>query len=191
MNVYDFDKTIYRRDCSVDFYLYEILRHPALLRYLPLQIIGWGGYFLHLHDKTVMKNYFYRYLKGIKDIDGEVKRFWDQHIHMMHQWYLQQHRDDDLVISASAQFMVQPACERLGITRVLASPVDQYNGCVTGPNCHGAQKVVCFHENGYRDSDVEKFYSDSHSDDPMAALAQESYIVKGERLIPWKEGQKR
>ena len=35
MNVYDFDKTIYRRDSSTDFILYLFRRRPALLRFLP------------------------------------------------------------------------------------------------------------------------------------------------------------
>ena len=191
MNVYDFDKTIYRHDCSVDFYFYELQRHPALLRFLPRQLIGFAGYFLRLHDTTVMKDHFYSYLRGIKDIDKEVSEFWDSHIHLIHQWYREQQRADDRVISASALFMVQPACERLGITRVLASPVDQYKGKVTGRNCNGMEKVVRFHEAGYLDQDIEKFYSDSYGDQPMADISPESYIVKGEQLISWGEGKRK
>ena len=32
---------------------------------------------------------------------------------------------------------------------------------------------------------IDEFYSDSHSDDPLAALAKRAYLVKGERLLPW------
>ena len=188
MNVYDFDKTIYSHDCSVDFYFYEIKKHPGLLRYLPIQLVGFAGYFLRLHDKTRMKDCFYRYLRGIKDIDKEVEEFWDSHIHLMHRWYFEKQREDDLVISASASFMVEPACQRLGIKYVLASEVDQYEGRVKGRNCHGKEKVVRFHQAGYKDSDVEQFYSDSYSDQPMADLAKESFIVKGEQLLSWQRG---
>ncbi len=191
MNVYDFDRTIYRHDCSVDFYLYEIRRHPLLLRYLPIQIVGWAGYFLRLHDKTVMKDFFYRYLKGIRDIDEEVKSFWDSHIHLIHDWYRKIQRPDDLVISASASFMVEPACQRLGIKNVLASEVDRYSGRVTGPNCHGKQKPVRFQAAGYDESEIEQFYSDSYSDQPMADLARESFLVKGEQLISWQKGSRK
>lgn len=185
MNVYDFDKTIYHNDCTVDFYFYELRKHPFLMRYLPIQIFGWLGYFLKMHDKTKMKNYFYKYLKGIKNIDEEVTEFWNKHIKLMHKWYFNQQKEDDMVISASAFFMVKPACERLGIKNVIASPVDQYQGEVTGKNCHGAQKAIVFKEAGY--DKIDKFYSDSYSDQPLADLAAESYLVKGERLVPWKK----
>lgn len=183
MNVYDFDKTIYKNDCSADFFFYAIRKQPSLLRFLPLQIVGWAGYFLGFHDKTTMKDYFYRYLTGIRDIDKEVAEFWDGHISNIHKWYLSQQAEDDLVISASALFMVKAACERLGIKNVMASPVNQYTGRVTGANCNGRQKLVVFREAGY--SEIDKFYSDSYSDQPLADIARESYIVRGEKLIPW------
>ena len=39
MNVYDFDKTIYRGDSTKDFYFFLLRRHPVLIRYLPKQIM--------------------------------------------------------------------------------------------------------------------------------------------------------
>ena len=37
----------------------------------------------------------------------------------------------------------------------------------------------------YPDAGIENFYSDSHSDDPLARLAQKAWLVKGDRLLPW------
>ena len=185
MNVYDFDKTIYKNDCTVDFYFYEIARHPSLIRFLPGQIWGFLGRFLRIHDKTVMKSYFYKYLKGIKDIDSDIDNFWDSHIQKVNNWYFVKHLNDDLVISASADFMVRPACERLGITNVIASLVDKKTGEVLSPNCHGKEKVVRFVNEGFNKEEIEEFYSDSVSDTPLAELSQSAYIVKGEKLVEW------
>ena len=189
MNVYDFDKTIYHNDSTVDFYFWQLRRKPALIRFLPKQLAGFLLYFTGNINKTEMKNYFYSYLAAIKDIDAEVVKFWDGHMKNMSKWYGEKHKDDDLVISASAYFLVNEACRRLGITNVICSEVDQYSGEVTGENCNGAQKVVRFLDAGYDPEEIEEFYSDSYGDTPMAQLAKASYIVKGEIIKDWGKGK--
>ena len=191
MNVYDFDKTIYRNDSTVDFYLWQLARHPLLIRFRPKQVLGFFLYYgLHVINKTEMKNYFYCYLKAIKAIDSDVVTFWDSHIKGVNKWYLEKHRDDDVVISASATFLVKEACRRLGIRNVICSEVDPYSGEVMGENCNGAQKPIRFREEGFKAEDIEEFYSDSYGDTPMALLAKKSYLVKGEELIDWGSDRK-
>ena len=185
MNVYDFDKTIYKRDSTVDFYFFELRRHLSLLRYFPHQLVGFFRYFIGNIDITAMKNYFYCFLQGIDDIDKELQLFWDKNISDVHKWYLDRHRDDDLVISASPQFLVEAACKRLGISRVIASEVDPKSGKVLSPNCNKAQKVVRMKAAGYDTNDINEFYSDSHHDDPLASLALKAWLVKGEQLVEW------
>ena len=185
MNVYDFDKTIYRRDSTVDFYFFELGRHLSLVRFFPHQLVGFIRYFLKNIDITAMKNYFYSFLAGIEDIDAELELFWDRNIGDVHKWYWEKHRKDDLVISASPQFLVEAACKRLGISRVIASEVDKKTGRVLSPNCNKAQKVVRLKAAGYDTDDIEEFYSDSHHDDPLAALAKKAWLVKGEQLVAW------
>ena len=187
MNVYDLDKTIYHRDSSVQFYLYELVRKPYLAIYWPVQIYGAICYAVKLIDKVTMKGYFYRYMKSVKDIDGDVRRFWDKNMSRIHKWYLDQHHDDDVVITASPVWLVEEACRRLSIKYVYGSLVDRKTGKILGPNCHDRQKVTVFREAGFNTDDIDCFYSDSHSDDPLAELARSSYLVKGERLLPWSE----
>ena len=97
---------------------------------------------------------------------------------------------DDVVISASATFLVKEACRRLGIRNVICSEVDPYSGEVMGENCNGAQKPIRFREEGFKAEDIEEFYSDSYGDTPMALLAKKSYLVKGEELIDWGSDRK-
>ena len=40
----------------------------------------------------------------------------------------------------------------------------------------------------FPDARIDEFYSDSHSDDPLAALAGKAVLVRGERLCAWNEG---
>ena len=59
----------------------------------------------------------------------------------------------------------------------------------TGKNCDGAEKVRAF-EAAFPGARVERFYSDSLHDTPMAMRAETAFLVKGERLEPWpKQGE--
>ena len=69
--------------------------------------------------------------------------------------------------------------------KLIASPVDIRTGKYFGKNCHGAEKVRRLRAE-YPDAVIENFYSDSHSDDPMAAAAKNAWFVNGETLSKWK-----
>ena len=41
MNVYDFDKTIYKKDCSIEFYLFVIKKNPMVFfKCFPMQVFA-------------------------------------------------------------------------------------------------------------------------------------------------------
>jgi phosphoserine phosphatase len=59
-----------------------------------------------------------------------------------------------------------------------------HSGKYDGENCHGKEKVVRFRAL-YKNNKVDKFYSDSKSDTPMAMISEEPYLVKGNKIKPW------
>ena len=181
MNVYDFDKTLYNGDSTVDFYKFCIKRDPWLLRYLFLQGTGLVLYLLGIYGKTKFKERFYIFLKGLDDPQKLLKEFWDIHMDKIKPWYIKQMREDDVIISASPEFLVKEAMGRLGNAVVMASVVDMFTGTYTGINCCGQEKVRRFYER-YPDAVIHRFYSDSESDAPLGRLAQEAYLVKGEEV---------
>ena len=184
VNVYDWDKTIFPLDSTAAFILWCFRRHPLrmlrILRVVPVL----PGYFLHRVSKTRMKEKLYGFLRGIPDIDAEVSAFWDANFHRIHKWYLAQKRPDDIVISASPEFLIRPACAKLGISCVIGSPVDKRTGLFLGPNCHGREKVSRFRAR-FPGGGIDEFFSDSRSDEPLAKLAKQAWIVKGEKLVKW------
>lgn len=188
MNVYDFDKTIYPRDSTADFFKFCLRRRPSLVRYAPKQLF-WATAFAFGYDKTKFKEKFYCFFRGIKDVDALLEEFWDAHIGLVHKWYMDHRRDDDVIVSASPEFLVAPALARLGKMRLIASVVDKRTGKYTGLNCWGEEKVVRFRAQ-FPDAEVDEFYSDSFSDTPLALLAKRAFIVEGETLIPWNEAKK-
>lgn len=190
MNVYDFDKTINKTDCSTDFFFFCLKKKPVII----LNAFGMLPSYIcwKMGKKTItdFKQKVFSYLKRIKNVDGYVEEFWNKNIHKSHGWYQKQQRDDDLVISASPEFLIAPACNRLGIKNYIASQVDKSTGKFTGKNCSGEEKVIRF-RNIYQNATVDKFYSDSYSDTPMALLAKESFLVTDGKLSPWDKNHKK
>ena len=179
MNVYDFDQTIYHGDSTRDFYFFCLKNYPVIAKYLPMQ--GWYGIWfgLKIMPKTKFKEKFYSFLKSVPDIDGAVEKFWQSHERNLKEWYIKQKKEDDLIISASPEFLLTPLCDKLGI-KVIASRVDKYNGKTEGENCWGEEKVRRFYAIG--GGRIDEFYSDSYSDTPLALLAKKAFLVKGDKI---------
>jgi len=99
-------------------------------------------------------------------------------------FYINQQQNDDVIISASPRFVLAPICKELGIDNLICSEVDVHSGKYNGKNCHGEEKVVRFRAI-YKEDKVDKFYSDSRSDTPMALISAEPFIIKGNTIKPW------
>lgn len=184
MNVYDFDKTIFKKDSTAQFYFFCLKKDFTLTRYLFKQGFYAILFALKIIKKTAFKEKFYCFFKGIKNIDSYVTEFWNKNIDGMNEWFYSIHREDDVVVSASPEFLIIPACERLGIRCVIASRVDKRTGKYTGLNCHGKEKVVRFRE-VFSDAAIEEFFSDSLSDTPLAEISKKAYLVKKGGLTDW------
>lgn len=180
-NVYDFDKTVYNGDSSVHFFCYCVKRHPRMLLDLPaLGVHALRRYVFHAVTTTQMKQRLYRFLRLLPDTDAAVADFWATHRHNLKPWYLAQRADDDLIISASPEFLLSPICNELGVS-LLASRVDPRTGVYDGINCHDTEKVRRMRE-AFPDCEIDAFYSDSYADTPLAKLAKCAYLVKGNAI---------
>ncbi len=187
MNCYDFDKTIYKSDSSCDFYLFCLRKYPKVIKHWPAQLWAFlRHYVLKSISKTAMKEVFYRYFREIPDMQRALSDFWAGHLHKVKDFYKVQQQPEDVIISASPEFFLRPACKAMGILHLIASPVNEKTGTYEGENCHGKEKVRCFRVQ-FPEAEVEKFYSDSLSDTPMAKLSKEAYLVKGDSITPWPE----
>jgi len=185
MNAYDFDGTIYQGDSTVNFYLFALSRHPLLIRYIPRQAADAIRYSMKRIGKTEFKQSFFRFLSSI-DTEKMVEQFWNQNQQKIAEWYLNRRKPDDIIISASPEFLLRPLCQRLGIQRLIASKVDARTGMFTGENCRGQEKVNRLKKE-YQIVHVDQFYSDSLSDLPMARIADKAYLVKNGIISEWKQ----
>lgn len=184
MNAYDFDKTIYHYDSTITFYLWCLRRYPRIALKWPRLIKDALLFRTGRIDKRAFVERFHAYLRNVPDVAGEVERFWDRHMAFMHAWYRRTHRTDDILLSASPLFLVEPAAKRLGIHTVFASPLNPATCRYEGERCHGEGKVRLLRA-ALPDIEIDEFYSDSLSDAPMAKIAGKAWLVDGEALSPW------
>lgn len=184
MNVYDFDNTIYDGDSTLDFYLFCLKRHKNIIRFFPVLVKAFAKYYVFKRGtKTQFKENMYSFLTAI-DASEDIEDFWNTHFCKVKDWYKERQREDDVIISASPRFLLEPVCQRLGNKNLIASEVAVKTGKYTGINCHGEEKVRRFREQ--LSEEIDLFYSDSHSDDPMAKISKRAFMVKGCKATPWR-----
>lgn len=184
MDVYDFDGTLYRGDSTRDFLLWCARRHPRVALTLPRTGAAAVACFkLHVIDKTRFKGVLYRFLHAVPDIERELELFWRAHEARITGPC--QAQPGDLVISASPEFLLRDVCAHRGLA-LIASQVDPHTGRTLGPNCSNAEKVQRFHAQ-YPGETIDRFFSDSRNDDPLAAIARKAFLVdlKKRTLVPW------
>lgn len=179
MNGYDFDETILKGNSVRRFFCYCWLRLPYLIIYIPVLIAA------VIFKRCVTSNAYYNmltyFVKLIPNKEKFVRKFWDKNIGKIKQWYYEQKRDDDIIISASPAYLIDEACKRIGVNSI-ATPVDLRTCKVIGGNhCYGKEKPTFYRER-FGDTPLETFYSDSMSDEPMFKLAKRGYLVKGEKI---------
>lgn len=184
MNVYDFDQTIFQPDSSYCFVMYCLRHYPrAVLHSLPgISLTGIQALRKQAETKE-LKEQAFSFLPWLDDVERIVAEFWDEHRNHLESWYMNQKRSDDLIISASPDYLLRPICEELGVS-LIATPMNPYTGKIQGLNCHDEEKVRRFRL-AYPDGKIENFYSDSLSDSPLARLAHQAYLVKKGQLSPW------
>lgn len=182
MNVYDFDKTIYPLDSSIEFYLYNLKRNPIIAMYWIKMIVAFGMYKLHIITKTDMKTIFYIYFNRIDNIEKRAEEFWSTRFEKLNAFYLKQKESTDVIISASPEVLLKPICDKLGVT-LIGSRVDPVTGR-SQENCYGIEKVKRFREL-YPDAEINDFYSDSLSDSPLAKLSKKAFLVTGKTITDW------
>jgi len=184
MNVYDFDGTIYNGDSSIDFYLYCLRKRPKIATAFWRQISGVLYCKVGKINTTQMKERFFSFLSLLDDTEALVISFWKKHKRKIYPWYLAQKNKDDVVISASPFFLLQPICKEIGIMQLIATQMNLHSGKITGRNCKGREKVRRFY-NQFPGTKIQCFYSDSLTDAPLAEIAEKAFLVKKKRFHPW------
>lgn len=184
VNLYDFDKTIYDGDSTVDFYLYCLNKKKSIIKYLPSQVWFSGLYLIKRIPKKIWKENFFVFLKEFQNIEELVDEFWKEHSKKLKSWYLIKDHSNDIIISASPTFLLMPISKQLKVKKLIATEVNPKNGKILSENCYGEEKVIRFKKE-FPNAYVEEAYSDSYSDIPILKLAKKGYIVNKDKITPY------
>ena len=188
MNVYDFDNTIYKGESVIDFYLFLLKKDFSLIRLMPKVISVLIRYkrCLISGDELleIAEAYAMEVLEAIPDIDAYVKEFWDKNQHKIKDFYKKQQREDDVILSASCEFLLKDICGRLGIKNVLATEIDMEKVKIKRI-CFSSAKPEIFKEK-FAGCEIENFYTDSMNDEPMFEYAKNVYMVKHDKITKVK-----
>lgn len=178
---YDFDKTIYDGDSSTDFFFYMIFHKPYLLLFAPYFLIVLFLYSIKIVSKKKVKELLFFFIPWYKkSLNKIVDKFWGKNANKIFDWYSFQKKEDDVIISASLTFLLEPIMNVLAIKNWMSTNYDVKTGRIEGENCYGEEKLKQFKMH-FKNQKLEAFYSDSLSDSPMMEFAENAYLVKNKK----------
>lgn len=184
MNVYDFDNTIYDGESVFDFYIFLLKRDFSLIKLMPKVLsvfIRYKRCEITIDELLgIAEMYVDKILERFPDMQSLVSEFWDKNCRKIKTFYLENQKEDDVVISASCGFLIREMCDRLGIKTVLASEIDLETRKITRV-CFKDTKPEAF-KACFKNGVIDRFYTDSLNDSPMFEYAKEVYMVKGNRI---------
>lgn len=184
VNVYDFDNTIYHGESAIDFFLFCLRKDIKWCVYLPKIAVALIKYkFGLIKIDDVFDDYsklLEKFIVDVGNMDKLIIEFWDKHEKNIKKFYYKNHKDNDIVISASANFLLDEICKRLNIKYYIGSDVDKVTGKIN---------YLCYRENKkniflskYKNKQIINFYTDSWNDLYMMSIAENSYFVKGSNI---------
>lgn len=188
INIYDFDRTIYNGNSTIDFYIFCVKQKPTLLIFAIKPIITFGLFVLRIKSRSEFKQSFYEsFLPHVKAAEL-IDLFWDQKANNIKDFYLSQKKSTDIIITASPYFLIETMAKKLNF-HLIASKVDINTGKLLSENNRDINKMHSLKTSKFlkKDDVINSFYSDSYSDRYLANLATHSYLVKGNAISPFNQ----
>ena len=194
---FDIDNTLIYGDSLFSLFRFGAKKRPYL--WLTLPAIGAMGllYALNLVPVTKVKELIYLPLKFMKEEDYEAffqKHILDRKIEASFNELLRLKREGYyiLLVTASAEAYMEYWEKKGYADKVIGTKTNCGSNKITGPNCHGQQKVIYIKE-FLKEQGIEPNFensigfSDSNKDIPMLALCKTRIRVqKDGTLVPFK-----
>ena len=184
IDVYDFDKTLYKKDTTIQFYIYCLKKNKKIIKYLPIQVFNFILYKVKIIEKIKFKEKFFIFLKLIDDLEKYIEDFWNLNEKYIRKELLEKSDNKKYVISASPEFLLEKICQKIGINKLIASKVDKNTGKFLSKNCYGEEKVKRLREEN--NFEIENFFTDSKSDIYLANISAKSYLIEKGDIKEWK-----
>ena len=179
MRVFDFDNTLYDGESMVDFFHFMVEKKEELKKYKSLV-----NFFLNLYNHNMLPMNLVRKCidkyKGelnysTKNLDKYVDEFWELHRDKIMKDMVKKVKKDDVIITASLDFLLRPIMKELPTKNIICTEVDIENkkvDCV----CYKENKVKKYREK-YKDRPIDELYTDSYADKPLMQISKKVYLI--------------
>ncbi len=183
MNVYDFDGTIYDGNSFIDFFCFLRQENEEIKKHTLTQVLNLARLCLNSYDVSKHPS-LSNFILEIQDLNKNLINFWDKHHKKLLRWYKEVQEPEDVLITSSFEYLVQPACNILNIKNLIGTKVDLNNGEIIGKVCIGEEKVNRYREKYGQDS-IDNFYTDSLIDSPLIDISKNTFILKRGKIIKY------
>lgn len=183
--LFDFDGTLYKYDSLLSFCIYYYQQKPFRIWRVTMQVYAWILWKSKRINTSTFKSKFICFIArdSAKEVQRMATQFWENKDAFNEELMLalRSCQADELcvvVVSASPDLFILPACEKLGIPYVISTTLRIHNdGYTLGPNCRGSEKIIRLRE-VFPTQRIVKAYSDNNDDLPLLHAAENGYIVK-------------
>lgn len=189
--LFDFDGTLYKYDSILSFCFYYYQQKPLRIWRIILQVYAWVLWKSKRINTTTFKSKFICFIA--RDSSQEVQRmatqFWEnKEVFNEELMIALKHCQSEslcvVVVSASPDLFIRPACEKLGITHVISTTLSIHEeGYALGKNCRGSEKIMRLKE-AFPTQQIVRAYSDNLDDIPLLQAAENGFLVKNGLIHP-------
>lgn len=170
------------------FWWHCLAHFPYLVLLVPLAFVSCMLRVLRLISKETFLCMMEIFEIFVPNKKRRAEKFWNKNIKHVKKWYLEARRNDDVIVSASPDYLIEEICRRLGV-RWIATKT-RTNGMAKKKHCYGEEKVKEF-QRFFPETRPKTYYSDSLSDTPMMKFAERGYFVRGEKITQiFENGEK-
>ncbi len=184
MQVFDFDKTIYKGISSFEFAFEAIKREPQLLKYSKIMVSTVFRYLTNKLKLYSIEDLIRENIKVVIDrkelIDNISLTFWNEkRLKRLNKDVLKLVHDEDVICSTSPSFVIEGVRNSLPTKNIITTQVDFETGDLF---LNFKRNKVDKIKELYPDSNIENLYTDSYTDRPLMEVAKNVYLVKGKSL---------
>lgn len=180
MKVFDFDNTLYDGESIFDFAMFVIRKKKSLLFYVPIGIKMLFFYKMRRYDidsyTKDLKKYMKPLLENQEFIQNLVGEFWEEHIDKLYPHMLKKIKKEDVIVTASPDFLISGIQDVLNTDHILSTEVDFQKRCLRYLNFQ-ENKVKLFYKK-FSKKQIDEFYTDSYNDKPFMDISKSVYLVK-------------
>ena len=194
--LFDFDGTLCKKDSFTGFIFYALSKRHIVKQ--GIKILPWiQAYYLNVYPAPAMRSKLFRAMFSNADVLELEQIAQEYAANLISQLnppllkQLKQHQalgDDVVLVSASVDVYLKHVCELLNIDLICTHTEqvdDVYTGQYTTPDCSSKQKRLRILEKYSLDHySVIYAYGNSREDEEMLALANYTYMVGVDKIMP-------